>query len=248
MATAMSFSRSERILKEVVVAYRTALGRGFVALTLQTNLTTVHSDIDYSLFVRRLDAKTYARIAQINARLEKTYHITLDVFLYETDSFHTAINSWSAEIVRRNTVVQYGNNFWDCVSFTPSEIFSDARSYLKKNQEKFLRYIKNIGRQKKEWIIMWAIDHLFVAIKVYNSLFGFWSLGKERNLLELKRVHASLARRVRIMYQLYRNETVKDPIQYLAQCYALAERITVLGGKRTLSQCIRAYKKELAAG
>ena len=238
--------KPEQILRKVVQAYRIALGDNFVALTLQTNFRVVYNDIDYAILVRRLDAKSYKSIARINQRFERKFGITLDLFPYEVGSFREALNPWSVEIVRRNTKGVYGKNFWDTISSTPTKIFRGAAVYLASNNEKFLRYIKNIGRQKREWIVAWALDHLFVAIKVHNSLFGFWSLGKERNLSELKQITPSIARRVQMIYQSYRSGTVKDPIRYLAQCYALTERIAVRAGKRTLRQFMRTHKKKPA--
>lgn len=243
----MKLTKSERVVKTLISVYKAELRRQFLALTLQTNIHATHYDIDYALLVRRLDMKSYERIAKINARFERRYGITLDLFLYETGSLRAAINPWSAEIVRRNTKALYGKHFWSKLTYTPTQILRGAFTYLERNHEKFLRYIKNIGRQRGEWIVAWALDHLFSAVKVYNSLFGFWSLGKERNLMEFRYVRPRLARRLETIYRSRRKGAGKDPIHYLARCYALSEYISALARRRTLRSFSQSYKKELAA-
>lgn len=230
----MALTTSERVIKALISAYKTGLGGNFLALTLQTNIHAAHSDIDYALLVQRLDMKSYERIAKINARFERKFGITLDLFLYEFGTLRTVINPWSTEIVRRNTKAVYGKHFWSDLSYTSTQIHRGAFTYLDNNREKFRRYIKNIGRQRGEWIVAWALDHVFSAVKVYNSLFGFWSLGKERNLMELRHINPRLARRLETIYRLRHIRARKDPIHYLAKCYALAEYISDLIRKRTL--------------
>ena len=242
----MTLTKSEYIIKALISAYKTELRRNFLALTLQTNIHAAHYDIDYAVLVRLLDRKSYERLAKINARFERKFGITLDLFLYEIGTLRKSINPWSAEIVQRNTKAVYGKHFWSNLSYTPIQILRGAFAYLDGNREKFRRYIKNIGRQRGEWIVAWALDHLFSAVKVYNSLFGFWSLGKERNLMELRHVNRRLARRLETIYRLRHNGAIKDPIHYLAKCYALSEYISALARKRTLRSFVRSHKKELA--
>lgn len=239
----MSSNKSEKIIQDLIATYKAELGKQFLAFTLQTAIHNAHRDIDYAVFLQNINGGTYEKLAKINAKIEKKYNITLDMFLYEIKSFRDSINPWSAKIVQHNTKAVYGKNFWSNLSYSPKQIFQGAFIYLNGNREKFLRYIKNISHQEKDWIVLWALDHLFVAVKIYNSLFGFWSLGKERNLSELASINSSLARRVGSIYGLHRNEAVKNPIKYLAECYAVSEYIAKLAGRRTLIQFTRSYKK-----
>lgn len=239
----MKSAKSERIVEAIVKAYKTELRRDFLALTLQTDIHSSHRDIDYAVFLKNINSDVYERLARINARLEKKYGTTLDIFLYEAKSFRKSVNPWSAEIVRRNTMAIYGRNFWNELSYTPIQIRRGAFEYLEENGEKFLRYIKNIGRQRAEWIVAWALDHLFVTVKIYNSLFGFWSLGKERNLREFRQVNPKLARRLATIYRLRHKTTNKHSLHYLAQCYDLSEHIASLAKKQTPRSFLRSYKR-----
>ena len=242
----MTATKSERIVEALVSAYKTELRRDFLALTLQTDIHSSYRDIDYAVFLKNINGGIYETIARINTRLEKKYGTTLDIFLYEAKGFRKSVNPWSVEIVRRNTQAIYGKNFWRSLSYKPRQIMNGAFVYLEENREKFLRYLKNISRQRGDWITVWALDHLFVTVKIYNSLFGFWSLGKERNLREFQQVNPQLARRLAAVYKLRHKAVKKGPLHYLAQCYALSERISALAQKTTLHSFLSSYKREPA--
>lgn len=239
----MVLAKSERVTQILISVYKTELQRNFLAFTLQTDVHAEHQDIDYAVLLKNIDSNVYERLAKINARFEKKYNTTLDMFLYEVRNLRDSVNPWSAEIVRRNTIALYGKNFWLNLRYAPNEIFRGAFTYLEENREKFRRYIKNIGRQRRKWIVVWALDHLFVAVKVYNSLFGFWSLGKKHNLLELHQLNPDLARRLEAIYRSRYKEASKDPLHFLAECYDLSEVISTSALKRTVRSFLQSHKR-----
>ncbi len=222
-------------VQDMLKRLKKQLQENLLSVHIHSDLTNTFTDIDFCIYVKEITPQTYLELIVIMDEIGEKHNILLDPFLHdEAELSGRHIDPYGNELVKSQCTIIYGKQYTHPNCFTKEEIGQARLRYIKGVEDKFRRFIKNIKRQQSDWIVEWALDHLFCSVKAYNSLYGFYTLGKKRNISEHAKTGSERLNDVEQLYSIAKSGksfSREEARKFLAEAYALSHELN----KRVMS-------------